>query len=187
MKPIITTLTLLGTLMFMGCDSKPESTPNTQAQTPAKPKEITLQALTGERYTITYGDGAVPKFSDIHVKELAGKVILFDFWSTNCPPCRAEIPHLNNLVAKYKEDFVVLGILVEDRSLESIRDFAKEYAISYPVVDPGPEWIMTKLVGGVRGIPAMFLYDPNGKYFTHYLGAVPERMIENDIKRILGK
>lgn len=33
----------------------------------------------------------------------------------------------------------------------------------------------------------MILYDPNGKYHTHYMGAVPEEMIELDIKKALEK
>ena len=33
--------------------------------------------------------------------EMKGKVVILDFWATNCPPCLEEIPHLIELQTKY--------------------------------------------------------------------------------------
>jgi thiol-disulfide isomerase/thioredoxin len=43
------------------------------------------------------------------------KLVLVDFWKTNCPPCRAAIPHLAALQEKYGGDGLdVVGIAYED-------------------------------------------------------------------------
>jgi thiol-disulfide isomerase/thioredoxin len=43
-------------------------------------------------------------------KDLAGKVVVFNFWATWCPPCRAEIPDLIKLQEQYKDHLIVIGV-----------------------------------------------------------------------------
>jgi thiol-disulfide isomerase/thioredoxin len=166
-------------MIFSGCSDKNQD--NGQTGT------VTLKTLSGGEMNVNFSEGRIKKFKDLNISGYENKILFLDFFSTSCGPCRDEIPHLVNLQNKYKEDFAVIGILVENKTLEEIRDFATLFNINYPVTDAGEEYIMTELVGGVRGIPAMFMFDKNGEYFTHYIGAVPQTMIENDIKKILAK
>ncbi|NWF67009.1 MAG: TlpA family protein disulfide reductase, partial [Campylobacterales bacterium] len=123
---------------------------------------------------------------NISIDELKGKVVLVDFFATWCPPCRAEIPHLVNLQTKYKDNFSIVAVLVEeDKKVEDVKDFINEYKINYSVTVGEPNFELSKMVGGVRSLPFMIMYDKNGKYVTHYIGAVPEEMIEYDIKRAI--
>jgi len=63
-----------------------------------------------------------------------GKTVLLDFWTTWCPPCRADAPALEKLYRKYSpQDLVILGISVsEDRAI--VEKFLKEHPYSFPVV-----------------------------------------------------
>ena len=50
-----------------------------------------------------------------HLQELRGKVVLVNFWATWCPPCRKEMPDLDALYGKFKDQgFVVLAISDEE-------------------------------------------------------------------------
>ncbi len=42
-------------------------------------------------------------------------------------------------------------------------------------------------LGGLEGVPLIALYDKDGKYIIHYLGAIPEEMIEFDLSQNLAK
>ena len=63
-----------------------------------------------------------------------GKTVLLDFWTTWCPPCRADAPALDKLYRKYGEqDLAIVGISVsEDRAV--VEKFLKEHPHSFPVV-----------------------------------------------------
>lgn len=98
-----------------------------------------------------------------HLRDLKGKVVLVNFWATWCPPCRKEMPDLQALYDKYKEQgFVVLSI--SDEESAKVAPFIAERKITYPVVlDPGRK-VNDAFV--VEGIPKSFVYDRDGKLVT---------------------
>jgi len=121
-------------------------------------------------------------------KEYPNKVVLLNFFATWCPPCKAEIPHLNNLLKKYKDDFVVISILVEEnKSNESLNAFIKEYNIQYPVTNSPENFNIASGVGGVSSIPAMFLFNKDGLVYQNYVGAVAQEILDTDILKAMGK
>jgi peroxiredoxin len=95
-----------------------------------------------------------------HLRDLKGEVILVNFWATWCPPCRKEMPDLQALYDKYKDQgFVVLSI--SDEEAVKVSPFISERRITYPVLlDPGRK-VNEAFV--VEGIPKSFVYDRQGK------------------------
>jgi peroxiredoxin len=95
-----------------------------------------------------------------HLQDLRGKVVLVNFWATWCPPCRKEMPDLDALYNKFKDQgFVVLAI--SDEEAAKVAPFIAERKISYPVLlDPGRK-VNDAFV--VEGIPKSFVYDRGGK------------------------
>lgn len=113
-----------------------------------------------------------------------GKAVLLGFFATWCPPCKAEIPHLLNLSAKYKDKFAVISVLIEkDKPKTELDSFITEHKINYEVAITPSNDKMIKAVGGIRGVPNMFLYASDGRLIAHYPGAVPEEMIEDDLRK----
>jgi len=95
-----------------------------------------------------------------HLRDLLGKVVLVNFWATWCPPCRKEMPDLEALYDKYKDQgFVVLAI--SDEEAAKVGPFIAVRKISYPVLlDPGRK-VNEQLY--VQGIPKSFVYNREGK------------------------
>ncbi|MFZ0913475.1 MAG: TlpA disulfide reductase family protein [Candidatus Korobacteraceae bacterium] len=94
------------------------------------------------------------------LKELKGKVVLVNFWATWCPPCRKEMPDLNTLYQRFRDQgFVVLAI--SDEEADKVKPFIAERNVSYPVMlDPGRK---VNELFQVEGIPKSFVYDREGK------------------------
>ena len=94
------------------------------------------------------------------LQDLRGKVVLVNFWATWCPPCRKEMPDLQSLYERFKDQgLVVLSISDEDAA--KVTPFIAERKISYPVLlDPGRK---VNELFRVEGIPKSFVYDRAGK------------------------
>jgi peroxiredoxin len=94
------------------------------------------------------------------LKQLRGKVVLVNFWATWCPPCRKEMPDLQALYNRFKDQgFVILAI--SDEEAEKVKPFLAERNITYPVMlDPGRK---VNDLFEVVGIPKSFVYDRSGK------------------------
>ncbi len=122
--------------------------------------------------------------SDHRVQKLAdlkGKAVILDFWATNCPPCRAEIPHLNSLLAKYGADNLqVRGLHVgDDQDRKEIPKFASETKIDYPIAFP--EDALTRFIFAERDdIPQTAVFDRDGKMITKIVGFSPAIQKELD-------
>ena len=124
----------------------------------------------------------------IIVKEHPDKMVLLTFFATWCPPCKVEIPNLIKLQEDYRNDLVVVSILLEEmKTNEDILAFIKEFNINYTVTNSPDGFEFAKEIGGVKSIPTMYLLNKEGNIFQKYVGLVPNEMMEMDIKKVLQK
>jgi peroxiredoxin len=50
----------------------------------------------------------------VDLSSLSGKVVLIDFWATNCPPCIEELPNIRRLYEKHREQgFEIIGVSLD--------------------------------------------------------------------------
>lgn len=181
-------------LLLSGCDNENISDANktsdatppttTSAPTQSQSASASLEAP----FELTLMDESkmtLQKFDKGFKVEGNDEAILFNFFATWCPPCKAEIPHLNNLSDKFKGKLKIVSVLMEDKSKDEIDAFMKKYKINFDVAYGEGNSRFAKALGGVVGIPYIVLYKPNGEYATHYVGLVPEEMLESDINKVI--
>lgn len=173
-------LSILSVLFFAGCDSKDKDDNNkTKIEKSAFKSEFTLSTTDSLPIDVKLSE------NKIILKDYEGKIVLLNFFATWCPPCKAEIPNLIKLQNDYKNDFVVISVLLEEfKKDEEIKQFMKEYGINYSVVTGSENFELAKSLGGIKSIPTMFLLDKHGTIFQKYVGLVPSEMMEIDIKKV---
>jgi peroxiredoxin len=126
--------------------------------------------------TATWIGKLAPAFAlnDVNGKRVAlsdykGRVVLINFWSTKCGPCKAEMPSLNNLFLAYKNDgFIVLAISV-DPAEKPVQSFLKDKKIAFPVLMDKDEEIYFDQYG-ILGLPTSFVIDKDGIVREHIKG-----------------
>lgn len=94
------------------------------------------------RAVVGQGDAVVP-FELPHVnregvlswgRDLAGRVVVVNFWATWCPPCIEEMPALDRLHRKLHEEGLTVVAISEDDSISLPTDFIEKTPVSFPVV-----------------------------------------------------
>jgi len=70
----------------------------------------------------------------ITLEQFKGKVVFLAFWAPWCIPCRDELPEIDRLYKKYRDEgFMVVGI-TEDASPQAIAAFLKKVPVLFPLV-----------------------------------------------------
>jgi peroxiredoxin len=70
----------------------------------------------------------------ISLEQFKGKVVFLDFWAPWCRPCKQELPELDKLYKKFRQDGLeVIGISVEP-SEKNLAAFLKKYPLSVHIV-----------------------------------------------------
>jgi len=107
--------------------------------------DFALNDLQGKRWTL---------------KSLKGKVVLVNFWATWCGPCRRELPEINRLAIRFKDQGLVV-LTISDDEEPSLRDYVEQNGFTLTVLlDPGSK---TQDAFHVYGIPKTFIYNREGK------------------------
>jgi peroxiredoxin len=121
--------------------------------------------------------------NQVSLSDFRGQPVVLNFWATWCSPCRVEIPHLEALYTKYKDQgLVVIGMNTETDYMK-VKRFA-EPQISYTVLLDGG----TQAQGyDVSGIPCTYYIDKEGiiQYRSVGFGPGDEVLIEEKIKNLL--
>lgn len=100
---------------------------------------------------------------------LRGKVVLVNFWATWCPPCRDELPSMQQLQRRMvNKPFEMLALSVDD-SWESVNRFMKENGFTVPVYADFDKRIST--LYGTHMWPETYIVDKKGKIAYKVIGA----------------
>ncbi len=121
---------------------------------------------------------------DISLSDYVGKgnYVLVDFWASWCGPCKGEIPNLKAAHDKYKDKgLVVLGINVWD-SKEAFDKSLEEENMNWEHIYASDNNDATT-VYGIRGIPEIILFAPDGKIVNRVRGADIEKALNEAYKQ----
>ena len=111
-------------------------------------------------------------------KEWLGKVVIYNFWATWCPPCREEIPEFIKLQKEYNNrGLQFVGIAIEDQPPAS--EFAKQTGINYPILigETGGIELSVQLGNTIHALPFSVVVDRRGKIVNTHSGIFKPQQI----------
>ncbi len=161
---ILIILTVLFTIV--SCDSKDFSK-----------KEHVRQFLTERFFESSKDDKFLPDFEyelisgkKEKMKNNRGKVILLNFWSTWCFPCKKEMPDMEELKHLMKgENFRILAVNSGEKK-NKVKRFLSKFPYSFDIVTDEDRLITTTI--GITGLPTTFIISGDGKVLGKIMGPV---------------
>ncbi|MGQ0442009.1 MAG: TlpA family protein disulfide reductase [Methylophilaceae bacterium] len=108
----------------------------------------------------------------ISMSELKGKVVLINFWATNCSSCVNEMPDLVNTYHTYKaKGFEVIAVAMPYDPPAQVLNFASQKELPFPVMHDGFSEVVNSF-GGVNVTPTAYIFDKQGKRLQRTTGAL---------------
>ena len=167
-------------LLACACGSVESSSPSTAASGSATSSAGTLAPdFTGRDVA-----GQTFRLSD----HLGKDVVLLDFWSTFCEPCKAEFPHLTAMYHGDKaKGLLVVGVAMDGpETVADVPAFVKRFDIDFPVITDDDSRIAS-LYNPKKSMPLSVLIDKAGRIVAVREGYAPgdEKLVAADVDKAL--
>jgi thiol-disulfide isomerase/thioredoxin len=125
-----------------------------------------------------------PDGQPISLSDLQGKPVLINFWQVRCPPCRMEMPYLQQVYEQWSDKgLMVLAINIGESSAK-VEAFMQSNDLSLPVLlDTNQD---TAQGYNIQYIPSTFFIDKDGIIQEKIVGAFPSKIaIEEKLSKII--
>lgn len=189
---IIGIMTLSGfNLNILAAGQQPQ---NANADYIAKAEEPAKEAK--EEKLPAYDFELKDQYGNTHkLSDYKGKVVFLNFWATWCPPCREEMPHIEEIYKEYgynKNDVVILGAASpataenpspQDESEEKIKAFLTKNNYTFPVVFDIKGEIFRNYY--INAFPTTFMIDREGNMMGYVAGGLSKENMKKIIEMTL--
>ncbi len=114
----------------------------------------------------------------IAMDALKNKVVLVNFWATDCPGCIKEMPDLINTYKQYQnKGFEVIAVAMSYDQITQIQNYSKSQALPFPVTHDNSGEISDRF-GKVTLTPTAFIYDKQGRLLQHTIGELDFKALQ---------
>lgn len=120
---------------------------------------------------------------DYTLSQFKGKVVMINFFTFFCGPCREEMPDLNKIYLENKDKgYMTLGIALSSDPTQ-IRFLVKQLGLNYPVLNGNDK--VSEAYGSVVVVPTTFIIDKQGNIAHKIEGTRKKEELEKMIKALL--
>ena len=128
---------------------------------------FSLYKYTAPEVTFITTDG-----DKIAMKDLKGKLVLVNFWATDCLPCVTEMPALGETYKQYKKDGLeIIAVAMPYDPPAQVLNYVRIKKPPFPVMVDGLSEITNKFEN-VEVTPTTFIYNKQGKLIQRTIGAL---------------
>jgi len=129
------------------------------------------------------------------LSDYKGKVVFLNFWATWCPPCKEEMPDIEELYNEFnrnQDDIIILGVANPssaeypnnaDESREDVIAFLEENNYTFPTVFDETGKVLSDYY--ITAFPTTFLIDKEGNFYGYATGMMTKSQMQSAIEQAL--
>lgn len=129
----------------------------------AQPKNLEIGAK-APNFSLRNLKGETVKLSDFK-----GKKVMLNFWATWCPPCKQEMPAIQQFFEEKGEDVVILAVNIDGE--EDVIEFVQSRKITFPILLDENNRVNEQYK--IVTIPTTFFIDEKGIIQHKFYSAMP--------------
>lgn len=118
----------------------------------------------------------------VRLSDYRGKKVVLNFWATWCPPCKAEMPHMQNFYEDHGDEIEIIAVNLtsRDNGLDSLERFISEYGLTFNIpLDVNGEY---GNLYEIISIPTTYVIDESGQINQKIIGPVDQHTLESFLK-----
>ena len=176
MKKCITPKTLLAGIFVLVCGLTAAFVFDVNPLARAKPEDRSLDQLLADMDVELFPDSKSRvevglkdlSGADVNISDFRGKIVFLNFWATWCPTCVVEMPSMEKLYQKFKDnDFAMVSVSIQESAVDVKRFFLMNKLTFTALLDPNGKTVPGF---GIRAIPTTLILDETGRIIGRVTG-----------------
>ena len=113
---------------------------------------------------------------EVKLSDYRGKKVILNFWATWCPPCKAEMPHMQKYYDENNEkqnvEIIGFNMTFSGDSIKNVEQFVASYKLTFPIYTTFDDNIINQYE--ILTMPSTFFIDEEGRIHRKVIGPVDE-------------
>jgi len=174
-------IVLLILLMAAGCSSgnasPPDNVPNDEAADNTQSESVPEESESDEAPGVSFKD---LDGNSIALSDFLGEIVVLNFWASWCPPCRQEMPDMNELNKEFIESGAAVFISVnmtdgQRETVETARQYMEDNGFDFIVLIDDQNILAYQY--NITAIPQTYILDRDGSILNYIIGATTKEAI----------
>lgn len=119
--------------------------------------------------------------NSVTLSEFLGKPVVINFWATWCPPCKAEMPVIQQMIEDYPGEFIVMAVNAGEKE-DVIREFVRDNDYDFIFFSDASN--STAYLYGVSGYPTSAFIDEDGILNAMHIGELSKDLLSAYLREI---
>lgn len=144
----------------------------------------TEKALEGTEIGDTAPDFELVSTNEEKVKlsDYRGKKVMLNFWATWCPPCREEIPAMQNFYDEKEIVILAVNLTQTEAKKQDVENFMEKHRVTFPVLLDEASDVSNKY--RIQPIPTTYMIDSQGKIRFKAYGAMTYEQMVSEFEKM---
>ncbi len=119
---------------------------------------------------------------EMSLSDLKGKKVFLNFWATWCPPCKEEMPAMEQLYQETKDSDLVIVAIDIGESLSTVKSFVDSNEYNFKVLLDTDQSVAAQY--NISAIPTSYFIDEEGNIISKNVGAMNINQMREYIKTL---